>query len=55
MKEENGKMVFNATFVVDKYSKGLNDIYVTIEEFDILCRHFGQNRCEVAFRMKGIG
>ena len=55
MKEEEGKIVFKATFVIDKYSKELNDLYVTEEELKFLCEFFGANRCETVFRMKGIG
>jgi len=55
MKEERGRLVFNARFTIDKNSKELNDLYVTEEEFVTLCRHFGCNRCVTVFRMRRIG
>lgn len=54
MREEGGKIIFDATFIIDKYTKELNDLHVTEEEFRFLCDYFGANRCEVVFRMRGV-
>jgi len=59
MKDERGKWTCEAKLVVDKSdphpTEGLVDLYISVEDFKILCELFGQNRVTVALRMKGIG